>query len=109
MEFNYTTIEKRSISKVLFDIANIDLDIDDKEHAFMVQLMKIFSMSEDDIMISLDMSVLRSVTVIRDMSSPKKKVFSGMMLEMLKADGVITPEEHILVKAVVEAAQIPLS
>ena len=108
MDYNLdlSTDHKRAMASVLIDIINADQIIHESEKKYLKHLQTTLVISDKDIEVALDMSVIDSLNTIKEMSHLQKQAFAFMMQEMIKADGEVDPRETDVYVTVCTAADI---
>ena len=100
MSLNLTYQEKNAVIKVLMDIAWADGKITDGEESYFQQMRNFFGASNSDIEEASKMSVVASLTILKNMSQEQKLALAYMMREMITVDGEIHENEKQIFEAV---------
>jgi len=108
MSINLTSLEKKAVTKVLFDIINADGRITVGEGQYFLQLKRTIGISDSEIEEAKFMSVLGCLSILRGLTSEEKAALTIMMLEMINADGNISEDEMKVFIVVCAGADIPL-
>ena len=108
MDYNLdlTSEQKKAMASVLIDIINADGVIHEGEKKYLKLLQTILVISDKEIEAALDLSVLDSLSIIKEMDHFQKQSFAYMMQEMIKADGEVDPRETDVYVLVCTAADI---
>ena len=101
--------QKRAMASVLIDIINADGQIHDGEKKYLKQVRKSLKIDKKDMQEALNMSVIDSLNIIKDMNNFQKQAFSYMMQEMIKADGEVDSRETDVYVTVCTAADIAVN
>jgi uncharacterized tellurite resistance protein B-like protein len=108
MELQLTTLEKRAVSKVLLDLMNADGEVTIDEGLYFVQLQNKLGISDYDMSMSKEMSVIHCISIIRSLLPHEKTVLAYIMMEMIKVDGRIDNEEIELLLTICNMTEIKL-
>jgi len=108
MSLDLTTLEKKAVAKVLLDIVNADGNVAVGEAKYFEQLQKVLGISNSEIEEAKYLSVVGSLSIIREMLPAEKHAIAIMMHEMIKADGEVNDKEIKIFIAVCAYADIKL-
>ena len=105
---NLSILEKQSVYKVLIDIANADNIVTKEETAYIFKLQKNLDIPIKKINEALKMDFSECLKILKEVSDVDKKVISGMILELIKADGNVDHKEIELFSEIYENTDIPM-
>lgn len=108
MSLDLTNLEKKAVSKVLLDIVNADGRVTVGEARYFDQLRNVLKITNADLEEAKYMSVVGSLSIIKQMLPIEKQTLAIMMLEMIRADGDVDDEEIKVFITVCALAEIPL-
>ena len=108
MKFIVGILEKKSIYKVLVDIAKADNIVTDEEASYIFQLQKTLNISLSEINNALKMDFDECLNILRGISAINKKLVSKMILELINIDGKIDLKEVELFSEICKMTDIPL-
>lgn len=101
--------QKRAMASVLIDIINADGQIHEGEKKYLKQVQKSLQLDKKDIQAALDLSVIDSLSIVKEMNNFQKQAFSYMMQEMIKSDGDVDSRETDVYVMVCTAADIAVN
>lgn len=107
MEMNYSTMEAKSIVKVLKDVMYADGYAHSRELEFFGKVVEILRMSRNDFNEALELDTESSIRTLKNMSHIKKKQLRDLLQIIATVDGHIAPEELSICAAISIAADIP--
>jgi uncharacterized tellurite resistance protein B-like protein len=108
MEFSFTSLEKKAITKVMIDLAHADNTITVGENAYFEQIVKILGITADEFQEAQLLSVIGCLSVLRNMNLDNKNALLFIMRELINIDGSVHDEEMNIFLVVCQGADLPV-
>lgn len=108
MSLNFTSLQKKAIVRLLFEIVNADEKITVGENDYFMQLQKNLEISDTDVKEASYMSITGSLSIVKQMSQEEKQVVAFIISEMIKSDTIVDDKELQMFSAIIQAADITL-
>lgn len=108
MEFTFSSLEKKAITKVLIDIAHADQQLTVGENAYFAQIMNFLSLTEEEFKEAQYLSVVGCLAILRGMTLDNKHALLYIMREMINVDGNVNDEEMNIFLVVCQGADLPV-
>ena len=108
MEFTFTSLEKKAITKVMIDLAHADNTITVGENAYFEQIVQILGITPDEFQEAQLLSVIGCLSVLRGMSLDNKNALLFIMREMINIDSSVHEEEMNIFLVVCQGADLPV-
>jgi len=94
MKLNLTSLERKAVVKIMFDIAYADGDFTDSELDMIAVIgLKVLGVSSEEVKESIKMGVVESFNILKELTHNEKETLIAIMIEMINADGKIHPNE----------------
>jgi len=105
--FNY--IQRLSIAKVLIEIMLSDNSIADSESELFRKIAFALELSDEDILRANSLKMLTVLAELKKMPDSEKQKLGILMIGIIEADGIVSPEEIELFRMVCVMTNIPIA
>jgi len=102
-----TTLQKKSLFKLLLDMMKADNHVALSEFVYLKEMRYEIGISQSEILEAEKFSVMESLANLMDMTIEDKKKVQSYLQKMLHADDIVNKNEVKLLKLVSKVLEIP--
>ena len=108
MDLQLESIEKKALSKLLLDMMKVDGNVAVEEFTLLKNIRIRLGISDTELKESKYLSVLGSISLLKEMDTEKKNVAAKLIAEMVKADGDIHKKEIKMLKMIYQLLELQI-
>lgn len=106
MDLQLESLEKKALSKLLLDMMKVDGNVAVEEFTLLKDIRTRLGISDTELKESKYLSVLGSISLLKEMDTEKKNVAANLITEMVKADGDIHKKEIKMLKMIYQMLEL---